>query len=300
MTSIHELTTSWLEYLALERGYSPHTIDAYHNDIQAYMLFLRNYNASDPSLDSLLKADLRLIRSFLASRKTDDYSNTSSARTLSGIKSFYKFLNYSTGKTSNVIFSARSPKKPKPLPKALTQSDTFTSIDHIEDFAKSDWQGLRDRALLLLIYSSGMRISEALSIKKEHLHDRHIKIVGKGNKERLIPWIPAAKALVERYLEQVPHHIENGSVFLSERGKPMARATFAKQLQTLRRSMGLPEHLTPHAFRHSFATHLLENGADLRAIQELLGHASLSTTQRYTKVDLKRLSSVYQDAHPLS
>lgn len=297
---MHKDVTSWLEYLRQERGYSPHTIDAYRNDVEAYITFLRDYNASEPSLDTILAADLLLIRSFLASRKIADYSNTSSARTLSGIKSFYKYLSYSKDKTNNVIFSARSPKKPKPLPKALTQSDTLTAIDHIGDYAKSDWQGLRNRALLLLIYASGMRISEAMSITKEHLHDEHIRIVGKGNKERIIPWIPSAKALVERYMEQVPYNIDNGVIFLSERGKPMSRATFAKQLQALRRNMGLPEYLTPHAFRHSFATHLLENGADLRAIQELLGHVSLSTTQRYTKVDLKRLSNVYQDAHPFT
>lgn len=296
---MQELTTSWLKYLAQERGYSPHTIEAYRNDIEAYRIFLRSYNAGEPSLDDLLAADLRLIRSFLASRKTKDYSNTSSARTLSGIKSFYKFLHYSTGKTSEVIFSARSPKKPKPLPKALTKDDTFASLNNIENFAKDDWQGLRDRALLMLIYASGMRISEALSITKAHLHDGHIRILGKGNKERLIPWIPAAKALVEQYLQKVPYDIEDGVIFLSERGKPLARATFAKQLRNMRRREGLPEYLTPHAFRHSFATHLLENGADLKAIQELLGHASLSTTQRYTKVDLNRLASVYKDAHPL-
>lgn len=299
MESIFNLIAQWLNYLTKERGYSPHTIEAYNNDIKAYITFLCNYNASNPSLDDLLKADLRLIRSFLAYRKIDDYSNTSSARTLSGIKSFYKFLHYSTGKTSNVVFSARSPKKSKPLPKALTKDDTFISLNHIENFAKDDWQGLRDKALLLLIYASGMRISEALSITKAQLRDDHIRIIGKGNKERLIPWIPAAKALVEQYLQQIPYDIEDKAIFLSEQGKLLARATFAKQLRNMRRSMGLPEYLTPHAFRHSFATHLLENGADLKAIQELLGHASLSTTQRYTKVDLNRLSNVYKKAHPL-
>jgi integrase/recombinase XerC len=151
----------------------------------------------------------------------------------------------------------------------------------------------------MLIYASGMRISEALSITKAHLSSEHIKILGKGNKERLIPWIPASKKLVERYLEVVPYDVSEGQIFLSMRGKPLIRPIFLKQLITMRRSLGLPEHLTPHAFRHSFTTHLLENGADLRAIQELLGHQSLSTKHRYTKVDLKRLSDVYHKAHPL-
>jgi integrase/recombinase XerC len=290
---------SWLDYLKLERGYSQHTIDAYKNDIDNYLTFLREYNSKNPDMEDVLAADLRLIRSWLANRKTNEYSASSSARSLSSIKNFYKFLHYSKGHTSSVVFSARSPKKPKSLPRPLSVDDTFLSIDHIGDFANDDWLAIRDKALLMLIYASGMRISEALSITKAHLCNDHIKILGKGNKERLIPWIKASKKLVERYLELVPYDVSEGQIFLSMRGKPLIRATFSKQLITMRRSLGLPEHLTPHAFRHSFATHLLENGADLRSIQELLGHQSLSTTQRYTKVNLKRLSDVYHRSHPL-
>jgi len=289
---------SWLQYLALERGYSQHTVDAYRNDVDNYLEFFKEYNSAEASVDDLMAADLRLIRSWLASRRTKEYSASSSARALSSVKSFYKFLHYSTGKTSKAIFSARGPKKPKPLPRALSIEDAFSSIDHIKDFAKNDWLSLRDKALLLLIYASGMRISEALSMTKAHLCDDYIKIIGKGGKERLIPWIPEAKKLIYRYLELVPYDVTEGQIFVSERGRPLLRSTFAKQLLIMRRSLGLPEHLTPHAFRHSFATHLLGNGADLRVIQELLGHRSLSTTQRYTKVDLGRLNDVYSKCFP--
>ncbi len=295
---MQKLIEAWLKYLEHEKGYSQHTIDAYKNDIDNYLNFLKNYQAEEVTIEHILSADLRLIRSWLAMRKIDDYAATSSARGLSSIKNFYKFLHIHLGKTNNAIFAARSPKKPKPLPRALSIDDTFMSIDSIEDFAQNNWLALRDKALLLLIYASGMRISEALSITKNHLLEDHIKILGKGNKERLIPWIPISKKLIERYMEIVPYDVSSGQIFLSKRGKPLIRATFSKQLIAMRRGLGLPEHMTPHAFRHSFATHLLGNGADLRAIQELLGHRSLSTTQRYTKVDLNRLSTVYNQCFP--
>ncbi len=297
---MQKIIADWLKYLSLERGYSEHTVISYRNDMENFLAFLKSYNGFEVSLQSIVEADLRLIRSWLANRNTNNYAASSNARSLSSIKSFYKFLKYSKGVTSDGVFQAKNPKKPKSLPKALSISDTMLSIECAGDSSEEDWIGVRDKALLLLIYASGMRISEALSITQKHIDDEHIKILGKGGLERVIPWIPAAKTLVKHYLGLVPYDVSQGPIFLGLRGKPLQAAAYRRQLITLRRSLGLPEYLTPHAFRHSFATHLLENGADLRSIQELLGHKSLSTTQRYTKVNIGHLMSAYSKAHPMS
>lgn len=292
------ITTSWLKYLSLERRYSNHTIDAYRNDLDDFLSFIKKY--SDGSLDETVSnADLRLIRSWLSYRSSSNYSASSSSRALSSIKNFYKFLHLSGVNINSAIFTAKGLKKTKPLPKALSLTDTMLSINSIEEIDTTNWIALRDKALLFLIYASGLRISEALSITKNHLIGDYIKITGKGGVERQIPWILEAKIAIEQYIKFVPYDINLGPVFLGEQGKPLQQALFRRKLIKLRRSLGLPEHLTPHAFRHSFATHLLENGADLRSIQELLGHKSLSTTQRYTKVNIKHLSDAYKTAHPI-
>lgn len=293
------LVAEWLKYLELERGYSAHTVLSYHNDMRSFLGFIKNYNCASPCLDTLIAVDLKLVRSWLSDRALKNYSASSSARALSSVKNFYKFLHYAKGETNNAIFSARSPKKHKPLPRALSVDDTLLSVGNIENFAKNDWLSARDKALLLLIYSSGLRISESCSITMEHVNSANIRIIGKGNKERIIPWIPEAKKMVQKYLSLVPYDVTNGPIFRGEKGGPLSPVVFERQLITLRRSLGLPEYVTPHAFRHSFATHLLENGADLRSIQELLGHKSLSSTQRYTKVNIQKLSAVYKSSHPL-
>lgn len=293
-----DITIAWLKYLSLERRYSQHTLEAYRNDLEDFLSFVNGY--SDLSLnEAVFSADLRLVRSWLACRSASNYSPSSSARALSSIKNFYKFLHLSGLSAGSTIFAAKGLKKSKPLPKALSLSDTVTSIDSIEKMDDTDWIALRDKALLCLIYASGMRISEALSITKKHLIGDYIRVVGKGSIERQIPWIPEAKDMVEKYINSVPYDVNTGPIFLGEQGKLLQQAVFRRKLIKLRRSIGLPEHLTPHAFRHSFATHLLESGADLRSIQELLGHKSLSTTQRYTKVNIKHLSDAYKNAHPI-
>lgn len=295
-----DLVSQWLLYLEQERGYSDHTTSSYHNDLKNYMEFLQKFNADSVDLSSLASADLRLIRSWLADRRLQNYNPSSSARALSAVKSFYRFLHYLGLCTNNLVLSSRSPKKNSHLPKALSFKETMLSVENIENFAKSSWLSLRDKALLALIYASGLRISEALSITLDHLNSDDIRIMGKGGAERIVPWIPYAKSLAQEYVKSVPYDVTSGPIFLGEKGRPFKPSVFRKQLVVLRRSLGLPEHLTPHSFRHSFATHLLENGADLRSIQELLGHKSLSTTQRYTKVNIKHLSDVYKSSHPMS
>ena len=299
-SEIAQIIGSWQEYLSSQRNYSKHTADSYLNDLNNYLSFISKYYENTTSLKQLESVDIRFMRSWLAARHQDNFSSVSTARALSSIKNFYKYLEKKFGITCHSVFIVRSPRKPKILPKALTQSETEISLDNIELLGAEQWIHLRNKALLTLIYASGLRISEALSITKEHLDNQEfIKILGKGNKERLIPWVSESKQLIMQYIKLLPYSIEHDApIFRGKRGGVLQRAVFNKELINLRRSLGLPKHLSSHAFRHSFATHLLENGANLRSIQELLGHQSLSTTQRYTKINQSHLESVYDKAHP--
>lgn len=297
---LEQIVGSWLVYLGKQRNYSVNTIDSYKNDIRNFLQFLQDYNQHSPSLDDFAKADVRLIRSWLSSRLQEDFTASSSARALSSLKNFFKYLEKKHGVVSHAIYTIRSPKKGKPIPKALTTQETNISLESIEGFGKNQWLSMRNKALLTLIYATGLRISEALSITKSHLSNKeYLKIMGKGNKERVVPWLEESRQLVMQYLDKLPHFIEDDEpIFRGEKGGVLKRPVFNKELVRLRRALGLPEHLSSHAYRHSFATHLLENGADLRSIQELLGHQSLSTTQRYTKISSKHLLSAYNKSHP--
>ena len=297
---LQKITIEWLEYLSKQRAYSKHTTDSYQNDLNHFLTFIGHYNSSNTSLNMIKSVDIRLIRSWLSARHLDDYHPASNARALSSIKNFYRFLEKKYDINCHAIYTVRSPKKPKTLPKALTKIETNNAIENIEMLGEEEWIHLRNKALLTLIYASGLRISEALSITRRHINNHEfIKILGKGNKERLIPWIEESRLLIEKYLSSMPFTIEsNEPIFRGKFGRPLQRAVFNKELIHLRRILGLPEYLSSHAFRHSFATHLLENGADLRSIQDLLGHQSLSTTQRYTKINQLHLESVYDKAHP--
>jgi integrase/recombinase XerC len=301
-TEILEVIEQWKQYLKLQKHYSTHTLISYVYDFQHFLDFITSYQSETVTIDSLAKIDIRVMRSWLSKRRQDNYIAASSARALSSVKNFYKFLESNYNINCHVVFSIRSPKKAKALPKALSQNDTNVAIERIDESNGSSWVDIRNKALLVLIYASGMRISEALSITKKHLKNPDfIKVIGKGNKERLIPWIPHAKNLIEEYMAALPYLINDDDlVFRGKQGKPLQPPVFTRELIKLRRFYGLPEHLSSHAFRHSFATHLLENGADLRSIQELLGHRSLSTTQVYTKVNLKHLEDIYNRSHPIS
>jgi integrase/recombinase XerC len=292
--NLNKVVSEWLEYIKIERSYSEHTIISYKNDMKDFLNFSKEYGEED-----VLNTDLTLIRSWFASRSSK-YSKSSNARALSSVKSFFRFMHYAYSITNNKVLSAKGPKILEHLPRALSKSDTNYSISNIENLDSDGWIGLRNKALLLLIYASGMRISEALSIQKSNLFEDCIRVIGKGGKERVIPWIECSRKILNDYIKSVPYDISSGPIFLGAQGKKLQPAVFRRKLIALRRSYGLPEHLTPHALRHSFATHLLENGADLRSIQELLGHKNLSTTQRYTKVNLEHLGSVYKKAHPMS
>ena len=301
-TPTQELIDKWQKYLILQKNYSNHTVISYNNDLKHFIHFIHYYNSDFVTISHIKAADIRLIRSWLAKRKCDNFNVSSVARGLSAVKNFYKFLEKTMQINNHIIFSIKSPKKTKLLPKALSEDDVVVSLNHIKkEYGNVKWIELRNKALLVLIYASGLRISEALSITKLHVRNlEFIKIIGKGSKERIIPWLPIAKNLITEYLQVLPYKLEdNEPIFRGKYGKKLQPPVFNRELIKLRRFYGLPEHLSAHAFRHSFASHLLERGANLRSIQELLGHKSLSTTQNYTKTSIKHLESVYNTAHPI-
>ena len=299
------LVKEWCDYLTLEKGCSRHSLLAYQTDISLFFNFLNRHISKIIEPSDLSKVELSDIRSWMASRKTDGYMNISTARSLAAVKNFYRFLHKYKEFEISAVLVAKNPKKSKPIPKALTAEEARFTLDNLGISAKNSWIKARNKALMILIYACGLRISEALSVTKDQINlsitTGSLKILGKGSKERIVPILDIACKYIDDYLKLLPFALENNDpIFRGERGKALQPAVVRRNLMEVRRALMLPEHLTPHAFRHSFATHLLENGADLRSIQELLGHASISTTQIYTKVNTKKLLDAYQKSHPLS
>lgn len=297
--SLQSYVVKWQDYLSSERGFSRNTIVSYVHDIQDFIGFIKTHEGVQPTIDDIFKTDIHTVRSWLSMRKNKDYSPSSSARSLSGVKSFYKFIYQITNRANYAILGMRSPKKTQIIPKALSFNDVMLAINSSPEFEKSDWVAMRDKALLMVIYACGLRISEALGISKKDLNSDYLVIKGKGGKERIVPMLRDASLVITQYLDLLPFKLENTEpIFRGKKGYVLSTGVFSRQLIKLRRNLGLPEHMSAHAFRHSFATHLLENGADLRSIQELLGHSDLSTTQRYTKVNIEHLVKSYKSAHP--
>ena len=296
--NIEDLHKKWLEYLQYIRNFSSHTITSYNHDISEFFKFAKDYYGQSENL--LLQIDAKAVRSWLAYRLGNNYTYNSNNRALSCVKSFFKYLKKHANYDVKDIFVIRQARKIKALPKALSEEDTFTAIDNIESLGDNDWVNLRDKALLILLYASGLRIAEALSITRNHLQGEYIRIIGKNSRERIVPWIDTARDAINKYLAKMPYSLGvDEPIFKGERGKTLHAAIFARKLINLRKSFGLDDNTSAHSFRHSFATHLLNDGADLKSIQELLGHKSLSTTQRYTKVDISNLKKSYLKAHPI-
>ncbi len=295
---LHAQFNDWQIYLSEIKSYSKHTSISYKSDLESFFKFIAKYNG-EINLDIVLKADIKLFRSWLAARKMENYTASSSARALSSVKNFYAFLEKKLNADIHHIQLIKAPKKAKSLPKALTENEVQIAIENILTLNPSNsWIIMRNKALLLLLYASGLRISEALSLTPKALSNREfLNIVGKGKKERIVPWIECSYNALEEYYKHLPYSLDqNDPIFRGLKGSALARAVFNKELINLRKSFNLPEFLSAHAFRHSFATHLLENGADLRSIQSLLGHASLSTTQNYTKINSSYLKNAYDKA----
>jgi integrase/recombinase XerC len=291
---------AWYGKLIGEKRASPATLAAYHGDISRFFLFLTDHLGGAPDLKALAGLEIRDFRAFLTLRRNEGLTSRSLARTLSSIRSFFRFLDRA-GLVSNAALGAlRTPKIPHGIPKPVSAKAALALINEAEEAPLTPWVGARDAAILTLLYGCGLRISEALSLdRKDAPLPDVLRITGKGRKERVVPVLPVTRAAVEQYLALCPIGLTPGDpLFVGIRGGRLDQRQVRAVLIDLRRKLGLPETASPHALRHSFATHLLAGGGDLRSIQELLGHASLSTTQMYTEVDSARLLDIYDKAHP--
>ena len=291
----------WLHWLKHERRLADHTLEAYQRDIDTFLNFLVLHRGEDLTVASLPDLTASDLRAYLARRRQANtpFGDRSVARALAGIRSFFSFLDRRRGLTNTSLSFVRGPKiKPAP-PRPVTSEAAFDLIDLAEE-ADEPWIGARDTAVLTLLYGCGLRISEALGLTgAEYPLPSTLRILGKGQKTRLVPTLPVARAAIAAYVELCPYQIEPiGPLFLGARGGPLRARLVQASMARLRGQLGLPESATPHALRHAFATHLLQSGGDLRSIQELLGHASLSTTQRYMEIDPAHMISVFSKAHP--
>lgn len=285
----------WQAWLGQEKGYSKHTLDAYFRDLSFFINFLADYSGVDVSLKDLKELEVRDFRSYLSKQAARHMEKSSIARRLSPVKNFFKYLDMQKLVKNSAIGVISAPRKNKVLPKAMEVDDTFNFLDYLKERAKGDWQELRDLAIFVLLYGCGLRISEAISLNVgDFSNGEFIRIKGKGNKERIVPILPAVVENVENYVAACPFKMKTGeALFLGARGERLVSRIIQRKMQKIRGELNLPDTLTPHALRHSFATHLLAEGTDLRSIQELLGHASLSTTQRYTDVEIETLKKEY-------
>lgn len=295
---------AWQAWLRHERRVSAHTFDAYTRDLADFLRFVAEHRGAPPTLTHLAGLGRADFRAWLARRGLDGLSSSSTARALSTIRGFFRFLARRSGVSNGAIASVGTPKVPRAVPRPLSAAEAEEAIDTVHELSDEAWIGKRDTALLLLLYGCGLRISEALSLNRGDLPRRTgeigtLTVRGKGNKQRSVPLLPVVAEGVAEYLAACPYGGDDDApLFVGARGGRMSARIAQLRLQQLRALLGLPQTATPHALRHSFATHLLAGGGDLRAIQELLGHASLSTTQRYADVDAAALLSTYDRAHP--
>lgn len=282
----------WQDWLKDERRYSLHTLDGYSRDLADFF----NFFEKPLSLQDLADLEVRDFRSYISDCAAHGLDKSSLARHISTIKNFFKYLNSHKIVQNTAISAISSPRRPKTLPKALEIDQTFDVLEESAKFEKNSWQGLRDTAIFTILYGCGLRISEALNLNVGDINNNDfVRIRGKGNKDRIVPVLPQIKDAINAYMAECPYNLRNGeALFLGARGERLSPRIIQRQLQKIRAYLGLPDNLTPHALRHSFATHLLAEGTDLRSIQELLGHASLTTTQRYTDVNIDKLKEEYK------
>ncbi|WP_177220457.1 tyrosine recombinase XerC [Poseidonocella sedimentorum] len=290
----------WLEAEAALKDASDNTITAYRADVAGFLGFLAGHTGGGQGLAALARVSVQDMRAWMAQERRAGLGARSLARKLSAVKTFYRWLSEREGFDASAVLSARSPKFQRKLPRPLSIEGARDMLGTVELQAREPWVAARDVAVVTLLYGSGLRISEALSLTGADLPlGESLRIRGKGGRERIVPLLPVARAAVEEYLRQCPYGSAPGmALFRGVRGGALSPRPIQKAMQAARMQLGLPSDATPHALRHSFATHLLSAGGDLRAIQELLGHASLSTTQTYTAVDQARLMEVYAKAHP--
>jgi integrase/recombinase XerC len=296
------LLSSWTAYLADERRFSPHTVEAYGRDVAAFLGFLVEHLGEEPSIAALAALEPQDLRAYLAFRRQGDQplKDRSLSRALAAIRAFYRWLEKRRGVENARIGLVRGPRLKQALPRPVSEQAAFALINEAELDNETPWIAARDVALITLLYAAGLRISEALSLTgADHPLPETLRILGKGGKTRLAPILPAARDAVSAYVRACPYPIAGDApLFRGAKGGALSPRIAQALMARLRGRLGLPDSATPHALRHSFATHLLAGGGDLRTIQELLGHASLSTTQRYADVDSEGLIAAYTAAHP--
>lgn len=295
----------WLSGLNSERRLSSKTTESYARDIRQFLEFLSSHFGELPDVDTIIKLKPTDIRAFLAFRRSKNIQNRSLMRQLAALRSYAKYLEQEGFGVASAFSAIKGPKLEKKLPRPLSaiSAKAVTKINSRQDeFLKEDWILARDAAVLSLLYGSGLRISEALGIKRKDTptgSQDSVTVIGKGQKTRSVPVLKPVRDAIETYIRLCPHFLEpEGALFRGKQGKALSPRIIQLAVEELRHTLGLPETATPHALRHSFATHLLGQGGDLRSIQELLGHASLSTTQLYTKIDASRLLNVFDATHP--
>ena len=290
----------WLAHIRALNGAAAHTVTAYAADVARYMDFLARHRGAAEGTGALLIVTQADLRAWMAHERARGLGPRSLARALSAVKGFTGWLAERDGVDATSILSARGPKYRRSLPRPLSEDGARDMIDRVETQAREDWIAARDAAVVTLLYGCGLRISEALGLTGAASPlPEVLRITGKGSKTRIVPVIPAARAAVARYAALVPFDLAPAEpLFRGVRGGALNPRLIARAMESARLQLGLPATATPHAMRHSFATHLLSAGGDLRTIQELLGHASLSTTQAYTAVDTARIMDVYDKAHP--
>jgi len=299
-SDLQKARQDWLSSLEKQRRLSPETVEAYERDTRQFLQFMTGHNGGPPGISDI--ADLRPadLRGFLAHRRSGKAGARTLGRNLAGIRSLLGFLEKRGLANAAGAMALRAPRQPKSLPKPLTAKDAIRVASADDQLAEEPWIAARNAAVFTLLYGSGLRISEALGILAGELPGPGVlRVTGKGGKTRLTPVLPIAQKAVAEYRRLCPYHLDaNKPLFRGARGGPLDPAIIQREMRKLRSALNLPDTATPHALRHSFATHLLGRGGDLRTIQELLGHASLSTTQIYTGVDTQRLLDIYDAAHP--
>lgn len=295
----------WLTHLSAERRMSPKTCEAYRRDVTQFLAFLAGHFGALPRLADLNTLTPQDVRAFMAARRAQNAGARTLMRALAGVRSFARFLERAGNGKLAALAAVRAPKIAKSLPKplAVPVAKRIADVDLRAGEERAPWILARDAAVLALLYGSGLRIAEALSLNRGDVpkpgEGDTLVVTGKGNKTRMVPVLRNVLQLVADYVAACPYDLPaDGPLFLGAKGGPLSPRIIQLAMARLRGALGLPDTATPHALRHSFATHLLSRGGDLRAIQELLGHASLSTTQIYTAVDTERLMDAYKAAHP--